>query len=134
MKKGMIAHWISTALLCLIYTSGAVIYIIQRPLIEQGFASFGYPSYLVTVLIGAKIAAPLAILTRLSVRLSDLAYAGMFFHLLLAISAHLSIGDMGFIPAIVALGLLVLSFLTQNQGRKVASPNVPSARSPTQHA
>lgn len=134
MKKGMIAYWISTSLLCLVYASGAAMYIMQRPLVEQGFAAFGYPAYLVTVLIVVKIAAPLALLTRLSVRLSDLAYAGMFFHLLLAISAHLSIGDMGFIPAIVALGLLVLSFLTQNYGRKIASPNVPSMPSRTQNA
>ncbi|MET3900260.1 hypothetical protein ABIB57_004226 [Devosia sp. UYZn731] len=134
MKKGMTAYWISTALLCSVYAAGAVMYIMRRPLVEQGFAHFGYPAYLVTVLIVVKIAAPLAILTRVSIRLSDLAYAGMFFHLLLAISAHLSVGDMGFIPAIVALGLLVLSFLTQNLGRKVASPNVPSAPLLTQNA
>lgn len=134
MKKGMIVYWITTILLCLIYASNALMYIMQRPLVEEGFSHFGYPAYLVTVLIVAKIAAPLAILTRVSVRLSDLAYAGMLFHLLLAISAHLSIGDSGFVPAAAALGLLAASFLTQNQGRKAPSPNVPSALTPTQPA
>ena len=125
MTKGKVAYWVSTALLCLIYAMGAITYIAQRPMVEEGFAHFGYPAYLVTVLIVAKIAAPLAILSRISVRLSDLAYAGMLFHLLLAVSAHVTAGDGGFVPALVALVLLATSFLTQNAGRKQASPNVP---------
>jgi hypothetical protein len=120
-------YWISTGLLCLLYGIGAFFYLTQRPMVEEGFAAFGFPAYLITVLIVAKIAAPLAILSRLSVRLSDLAYAGIFYHLLLAISAHLNAGDGGFAPAALGLVLLVTSFLTQNAGRKVASSNVPDA-------
>lgn len=126
MNFARIAYWISTALLCLIYASGAVMYLLQRPLIEEGFAHFGYPAYLVTVLIVAKIAAPLAILSRVSVRLSDLAYAGILFHLLLAASAHLNIGDGGYFPALLGLVLAAISFLTQNAARRKPSPNVPS--------
>lgn len=111
----------------MVYLGGAMAYLMQRPMVEQGFAMFGYPPYLVTVLIGAKIAAPLAILTRFSVWLSDLAYAGILFHLLLAISAHLNAGDYAFVPALVALALMAVSFLTQNAARKTASPNVPKA-------
>lgn len=127
MTKTRIVYWVSTVLLCLIYAAGAVAYILQRPMVEEGFAHFGYPAYLVTVLIVAKIAAPLAILTRISVLLSDLAYAGMFFHLLLAVSAHLNVGDGGFFAALLALVLMIISFFTQNAGRKAASPNVPNA-------
>lgn len=131
MTKGTIAYWASTVLLCLIYGAGAVMYILQRSLVEEGFAHFGYPSYLVVVLIVVKILAPLAILSRASVKLSDLAYAGMLFHLLLAVSAHLNAGDGGFVPAFVALALLVTSFLTQNMARKRRSPNVPNFHAPT---
>jgi hypothetical protein len=125
MKPAKIVYWVSTGLLCLLYGAAAVAYIVQRPMVEEGFRYFGYPAYLVTVLIVAKIAAPLAILTRVSVQLSDLAYAGMFFHLLLAISAHLNAGDGAFFPPLVTLVLVIVSFLSQNAGRKVASPNVP---------
>lgn len=128
MTKGKIAYWVSTVLLCLIYGAGAVMYIVQRPLVEEGFAYFGYPSYLVVVLIAAKSLAPLAILSRASVKLSDLAYAGMLFHLLLAISAHLNARDGGFVPAVIALALLATSFLTQNLARRRPSPNIPSFR------
>lgn len=125
MTLSRIAYWVSTALLCVIYLGGAAAYIMQRPMVEEGFAHFGFPSYVITLLIVAKIAAPLAILSRFSVQLSDLAYAGMFFHLLLAISAHLNAGDGGFVPALVGLGLLLVSFFTQNAGRRLPSPNVP---------
>jgi hypothetical protein len=125
MIMGKAVYWMSTGLLCLLYASGAYFYLTQRPVIEEAYAWFGFPSYLINPLIVAKIAAPLAILTRFSVRLSDLAYAGMFYHLLLAISAHLNAGDGGFATAALGLVLLVVSFLTQNAGRKVASPNVP---------
>lgn len=127
MTKGKIAYWTTTVLLCAIYGMSAIMYTLQRPLVEEGFAIFGYPGYLVTVLIVVKILAILAILSRVSVRLSDLAYAGMLFHLLLAVTAHVNIGDGGFTPGLVALALLATSFLTQNLARKRRSPNVPRA-------
>jgi hypothetical protein len=126
LTKGKVVYWTSTGLLCLLYAGQVAFYLTQRPMIEEAYAWFGYPAYLINLLIIAKIAAPLAILTRVSVRLSDLAYAGMFYHLLLAISAHLNTGDGGYAPAVLMLALLVASFLSQNAGRKVASPNVPS--------
>lgn len=55
----------------------------------------GYPAYLVPVLIVVKLLGVAAILSRFRVALSDLAYAGMFFHLLLAFSAHLNAIDFG---------------------------------------
>jgi hypothetical protein len=128
-KPAKIAYWVSTTLLCLIYASGAVMYLFQRPMIEEGFAAFGYPAYLVSVLIVAKIAAPLAILSRVSVGLSDLAYAGILFHLLLAASAHINVGDGGYFPALLGLVLAAVSFLTQNAARRKPSPNVPRALS-----
>lgn len=125
MNKGKLAYWVSTGLLCLMYGMSAITYIMERTEVEQGFRQFGYSAYIVTVLIVLKIAAVLAVLSRVSVRLSDLAYAGMLFHLLLALSAHMSVSDGGFGPAIAGLVLLATSFLTQNHARKVPSSNVP---------
>lgn len=126
MTKGKLIYWGSTGLLCLLYASGALAYLFQRPMVEEGFAFFGFPSWLITLLIVVKIAGPLAILTRVSVWLSDLAYAGMLFHLILAVTAHLSVRDPGFGPALFGLALLGVSFLGQNLARKVPSPNVPA--------
>lgn len=130
MTKGKLIYWGSTGLLCLLYASGAMAYLFQRPMVEEGFAYFGFPSWVITLLIVVKIAAPLAILTRVSVRLSDLAYAGIFYHLILAALAHLSVGDPGFGPALGGMAMLLISFLSQNLARKVPSPNVPGRLSP----
>ena len=125
MTKTKLLYWAATLTLCLLYLAAAVFYLTHRAAVEEGFRAFGYPAYLVPLLTVAKIAAPLAILSRLSVRLSDLAYAGMFYHLLLAISAHLNAADGGSSPALLALGLLLTSFLTQNAARGTPSPNLP---------
>jgi hypothetical protein len=46
----------------------------------------------------------------------------MFYHLLLAFSAHLNAGDGGFVPALIGLAVLLVSFFTQNAVRTGVSP------------
>ena len=121
------AYWISTALISLLYLASATIYLTQGDMVRQALGGLGYPAYLMPVLIVVKILGVAAILSRVSVALSDLAYAGMFYHLLLAFSAHLNAGDGGFAPALIGLGLLIVSFFTQNAARAMPSPYAPSA-------
>jgi hypothetical protein len=126
MTKAKLLYWASTLALSAIYLAAAAFYLTHLAEVQEGFTAFGFPAYLVPLLIVAKIAAPLAILSRVSVRLGDLAYAGMFYHLILAVSAHLNAGDGGYLPALTALALLLTSFLSQNAARKAPSPNVPA--------
>jgi hypothetical protein len=57
------------------------------------------------------------------VPLSDLAYAGIFYHLILSGMAHLGVRSLkGAAPAAVGLVLLAASFATQNDARDVPSP------------
>lgn len=121
------AYWISTTLLCLLYLASATMYLAMAEKVRQSFAALGYPPYLREVLIAAKILGAAAILSRRSVALSDLAYAGMFFHLLLALSAHIHAGDGAFLPAVVGLTALIVSFSTQNAARAKPSPYRPFA-------
>jgi hypothetical protein len=116
------AYWISTALLCLLYLASATFYVVKGDMVRQALGGLGYPAYLVPILIAVKLLGVAAILSRISVALSDLAYAGMFYHLLLALSAHLAAGDGGFPPAVAGLCALIVSFLTQNAGRATKSP------------
>jgi hypothetical protein len=67
------------------------------------FCTLGYPAYLVSLLIVVKPLRVLAILSRFNIALSNLAYAGSLYHLLLALSAHLNAGEFGFGPALVGL-------------------------------
>ncbi|QOL13687.1 DoxX family protein [Dickeya dianthicola] len=123
-------YWISTALLCSLYLASAAWYATQGDQVRQAFGALGYPAYLVPLLLAVKVLGIAAILARVSVVLSDLAYAGMFYHLLLSFSAHINVGDgVGFLPALIGLGLMLASFLTQNAARAKASPHAPSAAS-----
>ncbi|WP_186075905.1 DoxX family protein [Burkholderia gladioli] len=118
------AYWISTTLLALLYLTSAGLYIVKRDWVHQTLAELNYPApYLVPLMIVVKVLGPLAILSRVSVPLSDLAYAGIFFHLLLSGSAHLGVRKpKGALPAVIGLMLLVVSFTTQNAARDTPSP------------
>jgi len=115
-------YWISTTLICLLYLTSVTMYLMMGDKVRQVIVSLGYPAYLRELLIAVKILGVAAILSRRSIALSDLAYAGMFFHLLLAFSAHVHAGDGGFVPAVVGLIALITSFLTQNAARAKPSP------------
>ena len=123
-------YWISTALLSLLYLASAITHVTKRAWVRQAITGFGYPGYLLPVLVAVKLLAVLAILPRFSVALSDLAYAGMFYHLLLSALAHIGVRKpAGAVPAAVGLVLLVLSFATQNAARDMPSPYAPAVPS-----
>lgn len=118
------AYWISTILLTLLYLASATLYVAKKDWVRQTLAELNYPaSYLVPLMVVVKVLGPLAILSRVSVPLSDLAYAGIFFHLLLSGSAHLGVRKpKGALPAVLGLMLLFVSFSTQNVARNTPSP------------
>lgn len=117
-------YWISTILLSLLYLSSAFLYLTKGGWVRQTLAGLNYPApYLVPLMIVVKVLGPIAILSRISMPLSDLAYAGIFFHLLLSGSAHIGVlKPKGALPAAIGLALLAASFTTQNAARDVQSP------------
>jgi DoxX-like family len=118
-------YWISTALLSLLYLTSAYVYVAKGDWVRQVLAELGYPGYLVPFMIVVKVLGPAAILLRISTALSDLAYAGMFYHLLLSGLAYISVRKPGgALPAVVGLVLLAASFITQNAARVGPSPYV----------
>jgi len=116
-------YWISTTLLSILYLASAFLYTAKGDWVRGAFADLGYPAYLVPVMIVVKVSGPIAILSRLSLALSDLAYAGAFYHLLLYGLAHVGVRrPKGAVPAAVGLVLLAASFATQNAARQPPSP------------
>jgi len=121
-------YWISTSLLSLLYLTSAVMYIAKRNWVRQALGDLGYPAYLVSILAVVKLLAVAVILSRIHVALSDLAYAGMLFHLTLAAGAHVGVRKpKEALPAFIGLVLLSVSFLTQNAARDSSSPHAPGA-------
>jgi hypothetical protein len=122
-------YWISTALLSVLYLASACIYVTRGDWVREVLAELGYKApYLVPFMIVIKVLGPVAILSRISVPLSDLAYAGIFFHLLLSGLAHIGVRKpAGALPAAIGLALLATSFMTQNDARDIPSPYLPAA-------
>lgn len=120
---GNYIYWISTTLLALLYLASAITYVVKTEWVRQTILGFGYPAYLVEVLTVVKILAVAVILSRFSVALSDLAYAGILFHLVLSAMAHIGVRKpLGALPALLGLIFLVTSFATQNFARDTSSP------------
>ena len=96
----------------------ASMYVFRHEMISELFSKLGYPSYIIYPLAIAKTLGIVAILSRKSEFLKELAYAGFFFVFVLALSAHLNVRDGGFAPAAVAIALVVSSYVF---GKKVFS-------------
>lgn len=95
-------------------------YVTQPDFWASEYMRLGYPAYLIGIMSVVKPLGVLAVWVRRPVWLAQLAYAGFFYHLLLAANAHFQLGET---MALLALGLLacvIASFLTQNDAREPA--------------
>ena len=92
MRTKQIAYWISTAVLCGIFLYSASMYFTKTEMVKGFFESFNYPTYIVTPLAVLKILGIVIILWRPNKWLTEWAYAGFFFNLVLATGAHYNAG------------------------------------------
>ena len=109
-KRNKIVYWIATGLLSALMLMSASMYIFNYEIVSQTFLSLDFPVYLIYPLAIAKILGLVAILSRKSNFLKELAYAGFFFDFVLALSAHWVVNDGEFVPAFVAIVLLIVSY------------------------
>ncbi len=111
-----IAYWIVTAPVCLIMLASAGMYIFNHAAVVEIMQSLHYPPYIIYPLAAAKILGVTAILTRKFKSLTEWAYAGFFYDLLLAASAHYFAAVPSPVLAVAALVLLIVSYAL---GKKV---------------
>jgi hypothetical protein len=122
-------YWLSTGLVALVYLGGAAFYISMHDMVAGMYeAVLRYPTYIIWPLAILKILGAVAILWRPNAMITDWAYAAMFWHLLLAASAHVAAGDPSWPPAAIAWVALIVSWLTANRVRAVRSAYAPEAR------
>ena len=112
MNRDKIIYWIATGLMSALFLFSASMYIFNNAEIQGAFTALGFPVWVIYPLAAAKILAVVAILSRRSKLLAEWAYAGLFFDSLLAMGAHLNVGDGNAGGAIMAIALL----LKPNQG------------------
>lgn len=85
-------YWISTILLCAVFLYSAQMYFLNTEMVKGFFESFNYPTYIVIPLAVVKVLGVIAILWRKSNWLTEWAYAGFLFDLVLATYAHQNAG------------------------------------------
>ena len=88
MRTKQIIYWGSTAILCGIFLFSSFMYFTKTEMIKGFFESFNYPTYIVIPLAVLKVLGVLVILWRPNNWLTEWAYAGFFFDLVLATAAH----------------------------------------------
>ena len=110
MTRDQLAYRISTGILTVMMVGGPAMYFFNYEEVSETFLRLGYPTYIVYPLAVAKLLGLVAIWTRKSELLKDLAYAGYFYDLILAVSAHVMAGDGEFAPALVGLVLACTSY------------------------
>jgi hypothetical protein len=110
-KYSKLAYWIFTVLFCFIMLYSATMYFTKYEMVKGFFESLGYPIYLIYPLATLKIVGVITILANFNKTLKEWAYSAFFFEVVLAFFAHYMIKDGGEVTALVALVLLILSYI-----------------------
>jgi ABC-type Mn2+/Zn2+ transport system permease subunit len=118
MKNIKIAHWIFTGLISALLLMSAGMYIAKYDEVAPVFGDLGFPVWLIYPMAVAKFLGVIMLLTKFNKWLTEWAYAGIFFNLMLALGAHLSVGDGDAIPPVVGMALLFGSYFTWRQIQK----------------
>jgi len=109
MKVQRIIYWIATIGICAIMIYSAQMYLRNLDMVAGFFKHLNYPEYLVFPLAIAKILAVIMVLWRCNAWLTEWAYAGLFFDVVLAAVAH-NHADEDITLTLVALLLVVVSY------------------------
>ncbi|MHA7944431.1 DoxX family protein [Formosa sp. 3Alg 14/1] len=111
MKRNKIIFYVSTGLLTLILLFSVYMYFFKHEAVAKMFTNFGYPTYIIYPYAVAKLLGLMAIWNSKFTTLKEWAYSGFFFAFILAFFAHYMIGDGGQMTALVALILLIVSYI-----------------------
>lgn len=110
-----IIYYVTTGLITALMLMSAGMYFFNNEMVAETFTKLGYPTYLIYPLASAKILGLIAIWTKKSNTLKEWAYAGFFFDFVLAFVAHLQAQDGEYLPALVAIVLLLVSYILEGQ-------------------
>ena len=115
MKTTKILFYIATGLLSVLMLYSAGMYFFKHDMVSEMFTQFGYPTYIIYPYAIAKLLGIFALWNPKFSSIKEWAYAGFFFAFILAFFAHYMIGDGEQAGAVVALILLITSYLTHKK-------------------
>lgn len=114
-KRIKITYWASTGLLTVILSFGVTMYIVEYEMVAEMFNALGFPIYLVYPVGIAKVLVITTLWWKKLRVFREWAYAGLFFLLLLATSAHLIEGDGKHMAPIIVLVLASVSYVSRHK-------------------
>lgn len=117
MNTKRIIYWTATALLSIAMLFSGIFPFIDDQHVVEEYTKLGYPTYLIPFIAAAKILAIATLLHNRFKRLTDWAYAGLFFDFLLAFLAHYMINDGEHWGVLFPMLLLLTSYYYKNQVR-----------------
>ena len=115
MKITKIIYWVATTLLSVLFLYSAQMYFFNTEMVKGFFEYLNYPTYIVIPLAIVKVIGVIMILWRKSNWLTEWAYAGFFFDLVLATAAHQVAGDSIWL-SVIGIPILLISYVF---GKKV---------------
>jgi len=110
MKRDKIIYWIATGLLSFLFAAGGLMYLLNYARAYGFFTNLGFPTWIIYPLAILKLAGVVAILSRKSLFLKELAYAGFLYDALLALVAHIVVQDGEAMPAVLSLVFIAVSW------------------------
>lgn len=111
MKKNKIIYWIATGLMFAVFLFSSSMYLFAYERASGFFKNLGFPTWLIYPLAILKILGILAVLTKKSKFLKELAYAGFIFDAILALVAHLMVSDGEHMPSVLAIIFITTSWI-----------------------
>lgn len=123
-KRDRIIYFTVTGLFSVLILMGVSQYFFNYEMAAEMFTNVKFPTYLIYGMGVAKLLGVLAIWFSKSDLVKEWAYAGFVFNMILAISAHVNVGDGEFLGSLLALILVITSYVffrkRRNDNRKVA--------------
>ena len=113
MKILKITYWISTLVICLLMLFSAYNYLFHYERTMGFYENLGFPIWMIYPSATVKILAVIAILSKLSNFLKEWAYAGIFFDVIMAFTAHQMVNDGMGLFALVGIFAVSISYITE---------------------
>jgi uncharacterized membrane protein YphA (DoxX/SURF4 family) len=110
MKRDKIIYWAATGLVAAGMTMSAFMYLTKNPELTNSFRSLGFPDFLVILLGVAKLLGAIALVSPISEKVKEWAYAGFAFVFLGAIWTHIATGTPWVAP-FITLVILTVSYV-----------------------
>lgn len=111
MKRDKIIYYVATGLLTLLMLFSVSMYFFKHDDVAAMFKNFGYPTYIIYPYAVVKLLGLFAIWNPNFKIIKEWAYAGFFFAFILAFFSHFMIGDGEHTGALMALILLIMSYI-----------------------